>query len=273
MTVAQSGTIFFNKSASFQDVPNHVIKFQFVQQQPFQITKITTLLKSTSGLFNVRGTVKWKEEAHIPSNKTDQKVRDGTLTDSSGTIPISVWGESITKIEETNCKLRHFYGKCLATTRTTRISPAEEQNISKVVEQKNENFICCPNVLNVPVNSFLACDNKDCRKKINSTPGSKIVKCINCNRSMLVKNCYIDVTVNFTVEKDGKEYSMTAFPKVMSLFLEKDIFNYKNDTDTLIEGLLLLENIDFELSQNGRLVTKIQKHETKGTDTENSSNN
>lgn len=61
LTVAQSGTIFFNRSASVQDVPNHVIKFKFVQQQPFQITKITTLLKSTSGLFNVRGTVKWKE--------------------------------------------------------------------------------------------------------------------------------------------------------------------------------------------------------------------
>lgn len=65
LTVAQSGTIFFNKSASVQDVPNHVIKFKFVQQQPFQITKITTLLKSTSGLFTVCRTVKWKEEAQL----------------------------------------------------------------------------------------------------------------------------------------------------------------------------------------------------------------
>lgn len=273
MTVAQSGTIFFNKSASVQDVPNHVIKFKFVQQQPFQITKITTLLKSTSGLFNVCGTVKWKEEAHIPSNKTDQMVRDGILTDSSGTVPISVWGESITLIEETkfynitDCRLRHFYGKCLTTTRTTRISPAEEQNISTVVEQKSENVICCPDILNVAVNSFLTCNNKDCKKKINSTPGSKIVKCINCSKSMLVKNCYIDITVNFNVEKDGKEYSITAFPRVISSFLDKDIFNYKDDTDNLIEELLLLENIDFQLSQNGRLITKIHKHETNSTDT------
>lgn len=47
------------------------------------ITKISTLLKSTSGLLNVWGTVKWKEEAHIPSNKTDQMVGDGTLTNFS----------------------------------------------------------------------------------------------------------------------------------------------------------------------------------------------
>lgn len=163
-------------------------------------------------------------------------------------------------------------GKCLATTRTTQISPAEVQNISKIVEQKNENFICCPDVLNVSVNSFLASNNKDCKKKINLTPGSKIVKCINCNRSMLVKNCYVDITVNFTVEKDGNEYSMTAFPKVMTSFLQKDIFDYKNDTDMLIEELLLLEHMDFQLSQNGKLITRLQKHQMKHTDTEKSSN-
>lgn len=59
----------------------------------------------------------------------------------------------------------------------------------------------------------------------------------------------------------------------MSSFLEKDIFNYKNDTDTLIEELLPLENMDFHLSQNGELITRIQKHEMKDTDTEDSSNN
>ena len=84
---------------------------------------------------------------------------------------------------------------------------------------------------------------------------------------MLVKNCYIDITVNFNVEKDGKEYSITAFPRVISSFLDKDIFNYKDDTDNLIEELLLLENIDFQLSHNGRLITKIHKHETNSTDT------
>ena len=225
------------------------------------MTKISSVLKSTSSIFSVCGTVKWKGEAHLPSNKTDKMVCDGTLTDSSGSIPISIWGECITLIEEskfyniTNCRLRHFYGKCLPTTLTTKLSPAEEQNISEIVEQRHENSICCPEVLNVAVNSFLTCNNRDCKKKINSNPGSKIVKCNNCNKSMLVKNCYVDMTVNFTIEKEGKEYSVTAFPKVVSLFLEKDIFEYKNDTDTLIEELLLLEDIDFHLSQTGKLIT------------------
>lgn len=66
----------------------------------------------------------------------------------------------------TDCRLRHFYGKCLATTRTTGILPAEEQNISKVVEQKGENLISCPDLLHVAVDPFLACKNKDCPRKI-----------------------------------------------------------------------------------------------------------
>ena len=59
---------------------------------------------------------------------------------------------------------------------------------------------------------------------------------------------------------------MTVFPKVVSLFLEKDIFEYKNDTDTLIEELLLLEDIDFHLSRNGKLITKLQNHQMENPD-------
>lgn len=51
LTVSPSGTIIFNQGASIQDVANHVIKFQFVPQQPCQVTKISSVLKSTSGIF------------------------------------------------------------------------------------------------------------------------------------------------------------------------------------------------------------------------------
>ena len=149
-------------------------------QQPCEVTKISSVLKSTSDIFSVCGTVKWKGETHIPSNKTDKMVRNGTLTDSSGSIPISIWGECITLIEEskfyniTNCRLCYFYGKCLTTTLTTKLSPAKEQNISEIVEQRHENSICCPEVLNVAVNSFLACNNRDCKKRSTQTQDQKL---------------------------------------------------------------------------------------------------
>ena len=46
---------------------------------------------------------------------------------------------------------------------------------------------------------------------------------------------------------------MTPFPKIVGNFLQEDILQYKDD---LTEKLLLLaENVDFELSQNNKLVT------------------
>ena len=48
---------------------------------------------------------------------------------------------------------------------------------------------------------------------------------------------------------------------MVSGFLQEDIFNFKEDTGPLIEKLLLLEYVDFQLSQNEKLVTKMQNHQ------------
>ena len=58
-------------------------------------------------------------------------------------------------------------------------------------------------------------------KKMVTTPGSQLAKCHHCNRSMLVKNCYFDMTVSSSLEKDGKQ------------FLNADIFSFKDNTDPL----------------------------------------
>lgn len=118
LTVTPSGTIFFNKGATVHDFPSHTMTFKFVHQEPFQTPSIRCLLKTTSGVFNVSGTIKWKGEATLPSEKATTQVRDAILTDTTGSIPLSVWGEHISTIEEgnfytfTECKLRYFYGKC-----------------------------------------------------------------------------------------------------------------------------------------------------------------
>ena len=69
------------------------------------------------------------------------------------------------------------------------------------------------------------------------------------------------MTVSLNLEKDGKVFSVTAFPKTVSGFLQEDNFNYKEDTEPLIEKLLLLDSVDFQLSQNGKLVAKMHDHE------------
>ena len=121
------------------------------------------------------------------------------------------------------------------------VSPADAQDITKAVEQRKDNSLCCPEILNVHVDSFLACNSKDCKKRVNGTPGSKIVKCNNCSRSMLIKNSCVDMTVHFDLEKENKLYSVTAFPEALSAFLQKDVIS-------LTAELLVPENVDFQLS-------------------------
>ena len=136
---------FFYKGAGIQDLPSHTITFQYEVQDPFEVTMVRSLMKSTTGNFNVLGSIKWKGEAHIPSEKSTQSVLDATLTDTRGSIPLSIWGEHITAVEEgnfytfTDCKLRHFYGTCLTPTKSTTVSAAEKQDLTKLKQQEIQN--------------------------------------------------------------------------------------------------------------------------------------
>ena len=46
---------FFNKGAGIQDLPSHTITFQYEVQDPFEVTMVRSLMKSTTGNFNVLG--------------------------------------------------------------------------------------------------------------------------------------------------------------------------------------------------------------------------
>ena len=177
-----------------------------------------------------------------------------------------MWDDYIKQIDGekfytvTNCKLKQYFGKRLATTVNTSISQAEEQDISHVQPTQNQaNWVCCPEIMNVYPSVYPVC-NRDCRKKISENSGSKIVRCLNCNRAMLLKNCYIEMNINFQLEKQDQHYSVTAFPNIVGKFLGEDIFKYKDTIDELTEKLLELENVDFELSQDNKLVINIKNH-------------
>ena len=62
------------------------------------------------------------------------------------------------------------------------------------------------------------------------------------------------MNINFHPKKHNQHFSVTAFPKIVGNFLQEDILQYKDNIDDLSEKLLLLENVDFELSQNNKLV-------------------
>ena len=87
-------------------------------------------------------------------------------------------------------------------------------------------------------------------KKGCHQPGSCLVWCLKCRRSVIIDNCTIQMNINFNIETDGKNYSVNAFLKVINDFLSENIYSYGDNTTMLEEKLLLLENIDIQLSRN-----------------------
>jgi len=78
---------------------------------------------------------------------------------------------------------------------------------------------------------------------------------------MLLKN-YIEMNINFHLERHNQHFSVTAFPKIVGNFLQEDTLQYKDNTDDLTEKLLLLENVDFELSQNNKVVVTMKAYDS-----------
>ncbi|CAH3017939.1 unnamed protein product, partial [Porites evermanni] len=140
-----------------------------------------------------------------------------------------------------NCLLKHFYEKKLSTTEDTIIKIVDKQETVK-----QPNIICCPDNLNILVNIYPIYNNKDCKKsRIARNPGSQILQCHGWNRSMPLKNCYLEVKAQFLLEKDNAQRRVTAFAKVLSTFLNEDVYEYKNKEDELTEKLLFPNNVDF----------------------------
>ena len=271
LRVAPSGMVFMHNGTVVKDAPTISIPFQFKPTATLPVMKVANIIKQKKqgDIVTVSGTVKWDSEPKTPEN-TKKRVRDGKCIDSTGIIDISVWEDHIEQIQEgrfytiSNCKVKYFYGKKLSTLPETTITPAKEQDTSKSEMCKTDEkpVVCCPEIQNVMVDMYAICNFKDCKARITGNTESKVmVRCTSCNRAMLIKNCYVEITTSFQLEKENKQYNVNAYNKAITNFLKEDIFLYKDNLDKLTEKLLLLENVDFRLSNNGKIVTEITSHE------------
>ena len=62
--------------------------------------------------------------------------------------------------------------------------------------------------------------------------------------------------VSLSLEKDkGKQYSVIAFSKAISTFLNENIFSFKDNTHPS-------KRVDFQLSPNWKLVVKVKQRQS-----------
>ena len=87
-----------------------------------------------------------------------------------------------------------------------------------------------------------------------------------------LKNCYVDMSTTFQLEKEEKQFNVVANHVTLSDYLNEDIFQYRNNIDELTEKLLLLENVDFTSTKNGKFITEIVNHQQQPSMQEKSKN-
>ena len=282
LRVVPSGMVFMHQNSIVKDVSTVAIPFKYVPPAAAPITTVADVLKTKrqGDMVTVSGLIRWNSEALTPQN-SKRPVRDGKLIDSTGAIDISIWSDHIPQIKEgdffeiSNCTVKYYYGLKISTTTETIIKQAEKQNITNVNTDATaiKPQICCPEIQNVIIETNAMCNTKGCKGKITGNTQSKVmVRCTACNRAMLVKNCYVEMSTTFQLEKEDKQFNVVANHGILSTYLNEDIFQYRSNIDELTEKLLLLENVDFTLTKNGKFITEIVNHQVQPPTQEQSKN-
>ena len=122
----------------------HSVQFPFQPPSPMTEISVDTILKNhNSGNFTVSGCIKWLAEPVKPEHAT-KLVKEATLADPSETINLSVWDSHIQQNADkhfytvTNCKLKQYFGKPLATMVNTAVTKAKAHNISNGEQSENK---------------------------------------------------------------------------------------------------------------------------------------
>ena len=159
-----SATIFLNKVTKVDDAFPRECAFSCKLSEANVLPSIKGVLKHDDGSFNIKGRLVFSGEVKSPE-KCKQSVKDALLTDSTGTIPLSVWEEHFGSLvtnrsyELSNLKLRYFNGNTLTTLPLTDIEEIEAFETQALVVENCENkTVCRPAILNGVVNIYPICN-------------------------------------------------------------------------------------------------------------------
>ena len=144
----------------------------------------------------------------------------------------SIWGNMMDAIEEDNfhcftqVAMMKYLGKTLATSKMwQQLYLNKEQAIKKMVNPK----LCCLEFLNIKLDVFPGCTNKQCSRPLNLLRGAKIVACHHCSRTMRTDKC----SCAFHLGMSFEDKLLTLLIEVVSAFLKKGVINMtQTDIDT-----------------------------------------
>ena len=100
------------------------------------------------------------------------------------------------------------------------------------VHKINHPKLICPEILNVNVDIFSACNNKLCQSKVTIVPGENVIHCTGCQRNMKSTSCI--KSLEAFIEFETVTVEVPA--QVLNEFLSLDVLQtYGDDINALVE--------------------------------------
>ncbi len=213
-----------------------------------------------------------KEPKAVGNPAKPLKLVEATLTDASGSIPLDVFEEHITKITEgksynlTNVQIKVWSKrKKIATTKKTTVTEVNNESLNKITVKENDaeehptSTALIKEVTNIPhYERFLKCYN--CFKKINQAAGaSKVAHCTKCGM-VKTNNCLEALSASIEVIEDtGKRLLLKVNSEILNEMIGEDVLPL--DQNSLGDKLLFIEN--FEVKYDAKSVVLEITHKEK----------
>ena len=207
----------------------------------------------------------------------EKRVRDAIISDNKSHMQISIWEEVIDNVEEdvwytiTDVTTKDYYGIKLTTTTKSDIVKEEidtpvdwsavpvDDYSTALTAAPNATQLCCPDIISAKIYKYPICASAKCGKKVNIVPGEPLVRCTACTRRMLPKKCPLGLHCVLEVQHNDKDHILTIFSAQLTSFLNEEIETYCDDTDSLEERILMMENVDITYNKKN-VVTNIVYH-------------
>ena len=270
LTEVNTGAIFFNsnRGSCVEDV--FAVLFM---NTPVDDLKLIDIKGKFSGTFNLKGCIRWlKEPVQTSSGKL---VRDAMLADNTFNVPISVWGDTISEIQEenyyklTNVGAKNYFGQKLFTKDETKVIPLNEESSPQIQwEEIDMNpspptkaaplQLDNPLVNSCKISFYPICTTVKCRRKrLTVIPGDETIECKQCGKGWLLETAKCSFNGEIQFEHNDSEISLTIFEEVLGKYFGEDIIaKYKDNTKQLRLKILKMKNIQVKHTVK-RVITSI----------------
>lgn len=245
--------VWINRNTRIDDAPDTIVDFPYTKiavDVPTSTSvadlgdvKVNQLITLTGQVIFEGSTV---EEV---GKKKCYKKREGYFVDHTGSIPFTVWNETIQLLEDgayyeaDNVRLRQYNSEKYVSSTTTSVFKnlaVPPQTIpdkivadaKKKASQSQTKEIPCDDIQSVNILQFYSCVG--CSKRVQSRPDSVMTKCDNCQVRFLLAKSQKSITARICIKAtDDQLQWFSLFPPA----LEEIVAKYANDPFARLETL------------------------------------